>query len=86
MGGKGMICLNIVLMILDIVGAVVLIRKLKKNIFKRKYRLSDKREYYLNLWLVLLLAVMLTSCNQHLCSAYTHHSNLHHKPFKELRK
>jgi hypothetical protein len=50
MGGQAMTCTNWFLMIADIIGVVILIRKVKKNRFKRKYGLSNKKIYYLNPW------------------------------------
>jgi len=41
-------CFTWFLMILDIIGIVLLIRKIQKNRFKRKYNMSNKRIYFLN--------------------------------------
>ena len=43
-------CLTWFLITADVIGFVFLIRKLKKNRFKRKYHLSNKRIYFLNLF------------------------------------
>jgi hypothetical protein len=47
---------NIFLMILDIVGLLILIRRIKKNLFKRRYKLSDRRVYYLILISIVLIS------------------------------
>ena len=76
-------CLSKVLLILDIIAFFMLMRVFKKNRFKRKYHLSNKRYYFLML-IVLLLVVY--SCSPRLCSAFTSKGELNHKHPKELKK
>lgn len=49
---------NIILLSLVTIGSGFLIRRIEKERFKRKYKLGNKREYYIYPWFVLVIAII----------------------------